>query len=147
MQETSKVTGLFIVCRTCKVTVLICRSCYRGHTYCNNICRDFGYKERRKIARLRYAASPEARLDHCDRNRVYRKRCKSNEKILNVPSYVGSKNTVMDKGSVQSLHNLYSKKEFAKPATYYCHLCGQKVTELHLRRGYENLELFTFIPD
>lgn len=147
MKTLSEITGIFIVCRNCKADLLICRSCYRGQSYCNRACRDLGYKERRKAARLRYAASTEAKLDHRDRNRTYRRRRKYNEVIQKKSTTESTKQIVMDKGSAKSQSNLYSTPELTNLANLSCQICGSKISRLHKRRDDENLELFTFIPN
>lgn len=64
--------GHFISCGYCHTQFFICRHCYRGHRYCSSPCRKLGYEIRRRLARKKYAASAEARVDHRDRNNLYR---------------------------------------------------------------------------
>jgi len=147
MELPSKKTGIIIICRGCRSTLLICRSCYRGHTYCSTVCRDLGYKERRKAARKRYAASPEAKLDHRDRNRSYRKRRKYNEINQEKTTTDFSLKSVTDNGSTESLLNLYSRPELKRIKLSQCQLCGQDISGIYKGRGYEDLELFPLVPD
>jgi hypothetical protein len=53
----------------------ICLSCYRGQTYCGAECRQKARREQLRQANRRYQRSLEARLDHRDRQREYRRRC------------------------------------------------------------------------
>jgi hypothetical protein len=53
----------------------ICRSCYRGQTYCSRPCQQKSRREQLRLANRRYQRSLEARLDHRDRQREYRRRC------------------------------------------------------------------------
>ena len=61
-----------ITCSLCGEQFLVCTSCYRGQRYCSPLCRRVGYANQRKLARLRYAKSLEAKLDHRERNKLFR---------------------------------------------------------------------------
>lgn len=52
----------------------LCLSCYRGQTYCSQSCREKSRREQLRQANRRYQQSLEARLDHRDRQRAYRRR-------------------------------------------------------------------------
>lgn len=147
MEQLSRGIGILIICRSCKSTLLICRSCYRGHSYCSITCRDLGYKDRRKAARKRYAATPEAKLDHRDRNRSYRKRRKYNQTDQEKTTTDSSVKSVTDKGSTESQLNLYSRSELSRLKLSKCQLCGEDITGIYKGRGYEDLELFPLVPD
>ena len=60
----------------CGLLFYICNSCFRGHRYCGDICRDKARREQLRRADQRYRRSKEARLDHRDRQRDYRERCR-----------------------------------------------------------------------
>ena len=64
------------VCRGsgCGVVFWICRHCDRGQRYCSPACRTQARLQQRRRANSRYQRSPEGQLDHCDRQREYRKR-------------------------------------------------------------------------
>jgi len=66
-----------LFCRTvgCGAMFFICLSCYRGQTYCSQPCRQKNRREQLRQANRRYQQSLEARLDHRDRQRQYRRRC------------------------------------------------------------------------
>ena len=79
--------GVHIFCGHCAHSFLICRSCYRGHRYCSEPCRESGYRARRRAARQRHESSPEGRQDHRDRQQEYRDRKKNrNSPTFSMPS-------------------------------------------------------------
>jgi hypothetical protein len=61
------------VCR-CGRIFYICRSCDRGQRYCSEHCRQKARRQQRREANRRHQQSPEGRLDHRDRQRLYRER-------------------------------------------------------------------------
>ncbi len=63
--------GHDLFCRQCGIAFFVCSSCFRRQIYCSSRCRQIGYEERRRVARKKYAATPEARADHRDRNKLY----------------------------------------------------------------------------
>ena len=66
---------LFCRAAGCGAMFFICLSCYRGQTYCSGECRQKSRREQLRQANRRYQRSWEARLDHRDRQREYRRRC------------------------------------------------------------------------
>ena len=60
----------------CGVMFYICGSCYRGQAYCGDGCRGRMRREQKRRARRRHQQSREGRLDHRDRQRAYRERCR-----------------------------------------------------------------------
>ena len=104
-----------IICSICSTPFVICHGCFRGHRYCSHDCRDHGYREARKRARKKYAQSPEARLDHCDRNRRYR-----------INKKWAAKNIVMDKSSKKSSEALKPHQSQPTIQLNFCHFCGCK---------------------
>ena len=67
-----------LICRWpgCGLVFYICNSCYRGHRYCGKTCRKKARQQQRRRANQHYAQFEEARLDHRDRQREYRERCR-----------------------------------------------------------------------
>jgi hypothetical protein len=63
-------------CRWCQRLFFPCRACDRGHAYCSPSCRRAGRVQSLRAAGRRYQASPEGRLEHRDRQRAYRARCR-----------------------------------------------------------------------
>ena len=64
--------------------VSLCGSCWRGQAYCGAICRETAQRLQGRRAAAKYQRSPEGRLDHCDRQRVYRAKCRL--RVTHAPS-------------------------------------------------------------
>ena len=60
----------------CGLVFYICNSCYRRQVYCGDSCRDKARQQQLRRANQLYGQSEEARLDHRDRQREYRERCR-----------------------------------------------------------------------
>ena len=60
----------------CGAVFWICRHCDRGHKYCGERCRRKARRQQHRDANRRNQQSREGRLDHRDRQRAYRKRCR-----------------------------------------------------------------------
>ena len=60
----------------CGAMFYICGSCYRGQVYCGDECRRRMRRQQMRCANRKHQDSPEGRLDHRDRQRVYRKKCR-----------------------------------------------------------------------
>ena len=60
----------------CGVMFYICGSCYRGQAYCGDGCRNRAQLQQHRNANRKHQESPEGRLDHRDRQRAYRARCR-----------------------------------------------------------------------
>jgi hypothetical protein len=110
--------GFVLSCKCCQKSFVICKSCYRGHCYCSESCREAGYALAKKKARKTYDQSPEAKLDHRDRSQRYRQNL--------------SQKTVTDKGSKNSSlrvsQHLHLHKELQDlPDEGFCIACGKQV--------------------
>jgi hypothetical protein len=64
----------FCQAEDCRVRFFICSDCDRGQRYCSNECRRRSRLEQLRAARRRHQQSSEGRDDHCDRQRLYRRR-------------------------------------------------------------------------
>jgi hypothetical protein len=71
-----------ILCARCRTTFYMCRSCYRGHKYCSDVCRLEARNHQLKAARKRHRQSPEGRLDHRDQMRRLRAVWKTKSKAV-----------------------------------------------------------------
>jgi len=60
----------------CRAVFFICSHCDRGHRYCSAECSAQARVEQRRRANRRHQQSPEGQLDHRDRQRDYRRRCR-----------------------------------------------------------------------
>lgn len=67
-------------CGHCNAIFYVCRHCDRGQVYCSSRCRTAGRRASQRRARRRHQASPEGRLDHRDRQRLYRARLRERER-------------------------------------------------------------------
>lgn len=124
---------LELKCANCSANFVICRGCYRGHRYCSPTCRDRAYAEARKRARRKYAQSPEARLDHRDRNRIYRRRFKWREKDF-----------VMDKSSMTESLAVILQNVKSAMRTCRCIVCGQDFSQREMTADENGTSECTF---
>jgi hypothetical protein len=79
----------------CGALFFICSHCDRGHAYCGDHCRQKSKRKQRREANQRHQQSPEGRLDHRDRQRLYRRR-------RNPPTKPSIENSVTDAGSTDT---------------------------------------------
>lgn len=63
-----------LLCAACRSIFHVCERDYRGHRYCQEMCRGRGQRQARRAANDRHQRSAEGRADHRDRNRALRKR-------------------------------------------------------------------------
>lgn len=77
-------------CRYCRTSFFICRSCDRGHAYCGDECRASARRRDVRQARARYRRSPEARDDHRERMRDWRRKQRgaSARAVMDQPSRI-----------------------------------------------------------
>ena len=62
------------VCFECRTGFFLCFRCDRGQRYCSPACRRRARLRQRRSANRRNQQSPEGRLNHCDRQKAYRRR-------------------------------------------------------------------------
>ena len=76
MVDASKLTLRQRFCRAehCRTLFFICSRCDRGHAYCSQWCRQKSRRQQQREANRRHQQSAEGRLDHRDRQRLYRLR-------------------------------------------------------------------------
>ena len=65
----------------CLATFFLCQHCNRGHRYCSRQCSAHARREQRRRANQRHQRSPEGSLDHRDRQRAYRHRCRQQQRV------------------------------------------------------------------
>lgn len=112
-----------IECKYCLVQFFLCRSCYRGHSYCSEQCRTLSQKRAHRKSQSIYRKSEKGR----EANKIAekRRRIKKNEK------------SVADEGTISpssdDILHLISSPE--KPKCLICGASGQVVTRFP-RRGY-----------
>ena len=121
---------LFCRAAGCGAMFFICLSCYRGQTYCSRECRQKSRREQLRQANRRYQQSWEARLDHRDRQREYRRRCcRVTDQSSQSPDSCGRIKPVLVPVSMQpafseldELHQRSRKEGFQR---LFCILCGR----------------------
>ena len=85
----------------CGTMFYICGSCYRGQVYCGERCRRRMRRNQMRRANRKHQDSPEGKLDHRDRQRVYRAKCRLRR--------------VTDHTSARRLRSVNIKKPWIKP--------------------------------
>ena len=122
---------LFCRAAGCRAMFFICLSCYRGQTYCSGECRQKSRREQLRQANRRYQQSWEARLDHRDRQREYRRRrCRRvTDQSSLVPHACGRMNPALAPVSMrpafsesEELHRRSRQEGFHR---LFCILCGR----------------------
>lgn len=114
---------LEITCQWCGQSFFICQSCWRGHAYCSNSCRDLGYQRCKKKRQDKYRKS--------DKGKETRSRAERKRNLRQSSKKSG------DAGSNPTPHVLTSllKQSSREPC---CHFCGKKgvIVNQFSRRRY-----------
>ena len=122
----------------CGVVFWICRHCDRGHRYCGERCRQKNRRQQGRDANRRHQQSQEGRLDHRDRQRDYRERCRRRVTDHTSPAPSGSDSIVTaepfrsedEPGSVSG-EDRYATSAGFEPA---CIICGRTVGSAPAKR-------------
>ena len=122
-----------ITCRWCGLIFCICRSCFRGQTYCGDPCRVAGKRKNHCEAQRRYRQSDKGKKAH--RNAENRRRhglIKNNQKNMDDPS-----STVLSERVIGVLCRLSTHLFHVKNSSY-CLFCGcdGQIVDQFPRRGY-----------
>ena len=129
----------------CGAVFWICRHCDRGHKYCGERCRRKARRQQRRDANQRNQQSREGRLDHRDRQRAYRKRCRL-QRVTDHTSPAtydsGSIRVAEPSPSENGPESLSGEPEYAdcpefEPA---CIICGRTTSDLRFLMGADNPE-------
>ena len=128
------------ICRGagCGAVFWICRHCDRGHQYCGERCRQKARRQQLRAANRRHQQSREGRLDHRDRQRDYRERCRRRVTDQPSPATFDSGSIVATEpsrsedgpGSVSGEARYAGSAEF-EPA---CIICGRTVGSAPAKR-------------
>ena len=112
-----------IECKCCLVQFFLCRSCYRGHCYCSELCRTLAKKKAHRKSQSRYRKSEKGRK--ANKNAEKRRRMKKNEE------------SVADEGTISPPPDdiLHPIQLIGIPKCIICGVSGQVVTRFP-RRGY-----------
>jgi hypothetical protein len=129
--QTDGTPARLFLCQGCRVQVLICSHCDRGHRYCADGCALKARKNSQRDAGRRYQMSRRGRVNHAARSRRHRAR----------------KNNVTHQGSPQDQSDGLLAKDpagamMAQSSTdraclprWHCHRCGRRCLSL-VRRGF-----------
>jgi len=85
MAASRAVIGFALSCGFCGENFLLCRKCYRGHSYCSNLCKREGYRKNQRSAQQNYEQTFMAKQRHAARQARYRKR--QSEKVTHKSSF------------------------------------------------------------
>ena len=119
------------LCQGCRVQVLICGHCDRGHVYCAGGCAEKARPRSRREAGRRYQKSCHGRLNHAARARRHRAR----------------QNNVTHQGSAPDRFDAFLPERRAVAARgqrlkqgtswprWRCHYCGRRCPEF-VRRNF-----------
>ena len=125
-----EVSCRMFLCGCCRSQVLVCRWCDRGQIYCIETCAQKARRDRQRVARRRYQATPRGRAMHAERNRRYRARIQC----------VTDHGLAKERAGVPSLKldvaaDLSQRQPSRKsPAHGFCHNCGRTASAF-LRRS------------
>ena len=131
--------GRLFVCAkpACRVQVVICSDCDRGHIYCAD-CAPHARRQSLHEAGRRYQASSHGRLKHAERSRCYRER--QNRKRANKVTHHGSLPDrpaallSVDPVVVEQALPL-DKQHFLHERRLYCMRCGRRCSA-HVRQDF-----------
>ena len=114
-----------IQCKFCHIQFFLCRSCYRGHAYCSDECRNQAETEAHRKAQSKYRTSQKGRTANKIAQR--QRRIKTNKK------------TVADRASIKPIENDILNPTIINSKAK-CHFCGKKgiIISEFPRRGYAN---------
>jgi hypothetical protein len=71
-EQTDGTPARLFLCQGCRVQVLICSHCDRGHLYCAEGCSSKARRNSQRDASRRYQMSRRGRVNHAARSRRYR---------------------------------------------------------------------------
>ena len=124
-----------LLCRGsgCGVMFYICGPCYRRQAYCGDSCRKRAQLQQHRNANRKHQQSREGRLDHRDRQRAYRERCRL-RRVTDTTSpgrdrsgNIGA--TLTERGMSTSLaEGFQDRPRFGRPRTairIVCIVCGR----------------------
>ncbi len=123
-----------IECRYCGQSFFLCQSCWRMQTYCSDICRTIGYRQKKRQRQRKYRKTPKGRRTHSNNENKRRN--------------IQRKKNIKKKGDGTS--NPYEHALSSHPnnsfKTSCCHFCGEKgvLVDQFPRRRYGSSRLLVF---
>lgn len=123
-----------LCCPRCRVTFFICVHCYRGQRYCGAACHTEARRLLHRAANQRYQRTEAGRLDHNDRQSVYRRRCRlrnASDSVTDQSSLTGDSAPSFGHGSPTLLappptaRRTPSPPRSRAPLPLRCAICGR----------------------
>jgi len=119
------------LCQGCRVQVLICSHCDRGHIYCAEGCAGKARRRSQREAGRRYQTSHHGRINHAARARRYRAR-KNN--VTHQGSAPDRLNGLLPEDPAVAMAEQSSRNAASRPR-WHCHRCGRRCPQL-VRRDF-----------
>ena len=126
-----------VQCRWCGLFFCICRSCWRGQTYCSDECRIAGKLKRQSEAQRQYRQTPKGKKAHREaENRRRHRISKKSQKNMDDASTTVLPAWCITLRIFTQLLILRSRAGFDR--TGRCHFCGAsgEIVDEFPRRGY-----------
>ena len=130
--EDDPIPARLFLCARCRVQVVICSRCDRGHVYCAADCARRARDDAQRAAARRYQVSHRGRLLHAARARRYRARQKN---VTHHGSPQGTVNDLLRSGSVTAASGAVSAGDEPRQRVWRCHWCGCRCPPL-IRQGF-----------
>jgi hypothetical protein len=119
------------LCQGCRVQVLICSHCDRGHIYCVEDCARKARRRSQRDAGRRYQTSRRGRLNHAARSRRHRVR-KNN--VTHQGSPPDRSDGLLTEDRAVAVAEQLSRDRASRPR-WRCHRCGRRCPQL-VRRDF-----------
>jgi hypothetical protein len=119
------------LCQGCRVQVLICSHCDRGHMYCIEGCAQQARRQSQREAGRRYQTSRHGRINHAARARRHRVR-KNN--VTHQGSAADRSDGLLPEDQAVAMAEQSSRDGAGRPR-WHCHYCGRCCPQL-VRRDF-----------
>ena len=119
------------LCQGCRLQVLICSHCDRGHIYCVEDCAREACRRSQRDAGRRYQTSRRGRLNHAARSRRHRVR-KNN--VTHQGSPPAQSDGLLIEDQAVAVTEQLSRDRASRPR-WHCHRCGRRCPQL-VRRDF-----------
>jgi hypothetical protein len=114
------------LCRGCRVQVLICSHCDRGHVYCAEACAQNARRQSQREAGRRYQLSRRGRINHAARARRCRAR-KNN--VTHQGSAPDQSDDLLREDQAVAMAEQSARDSSSRPR-WRCHRCGRHCSQL-----------------
>ena len=115
-----------LLCRSCRVQVLICSHCDRGHVYCAEACAQKARRRSQRESGRRYQMSRRGRINHAARARRYRAR-KNN--VTHQGSAPDQSDDLLREDQAVAMAE-HSAPDSSSQPRWRCHRCGRHCSQL-----------------